>query len=96
MLFRSPVWAISTTTGAHLAAPEEVAATIKYLRQLLTDTYGADIAEALPILYGGSVNPSNAGAYLTIPGVNGLLVGSASLIADQFLEIIEIAKRVQD
>ena len=43
-----------------------------------------------------SVNPSNAGAYLTVPDVNGLLVGSASLIADQFVEIVEIAKRVQD
>lgn len=91
-----PVWAISTTTGAKLAAPDEVAETIKFLRQTLTDAYDAPTADAMPILYGGSVSPSNAGAYLTIPGVNGLLVGSASLIADQFLDIIEIAKRVQN
>ena len=91
-----PIWAISTTTGTHLASPDEISHTVSYLRETLVDTYSAKIAEALPILYGGSVNPSNAGAYLTVPGVNGLLVGNSSLIADQFLDIINIAKRVQD
>lgn len=89
-----PVWAISTTTDAHIASPEDVSETIYYLRQILTDTYSADIAEKIPILYGGSVTPSNAGAYLTIPGVNGIVVGESSLIADHFIDIVEIAKRV--
>ncbi|MBQ3433051.1 triose-phosphate isomerase, partial [Candidatus Saccharibacteria bacterium] len=44
---------------------------------------------------GGSVNASNAGAYLTVPGVNGLLIGSASLILSEFVDIIEVAKRVR-
>lgn len=90
-----PVWAISTTSEAHLAAPDDVSEVVQFLRQLLTDTYGKKIATSIPILYGGSVRPSNAGAYLTIPEVNGLLVGGASLIADQFIEIIETAKRVK-
>ncbi len=90
-----PVWAISTTTGARLASPDEVGDTVQFLRQLLSSTYGKDLAEQIPIIYGGSISPSNAGAYLTIPGVNGLLVGSASLVADQFVEIIEIAKKVK-
>lgn len=90
-----PVWAISTTTGAQLASPDDIADTVQFIRQIIADTYSKDIAKNLPILYGGSVKPSNAGGYLTVPGVNGLLVGGASLIADQFIDIIEIAKKVQ-
>lgn len=90
-----PVWAISTTTNACLASPDEVGEIVQFLRQELTATFGKDLAEKVAILYGGSINPSNAGAYLTIPGVNGLLMSSASLVADQFIEIIEVAKRVR-
>lgn len=90
-----PVWAISTTTDARLASPEEVSEMVMFLRRTLEDTYGKDIAATIPIIFGGSVNPSNAGAYLTIPEVNGLLVSSASLVADQFIDIIEIAKKVR-
>ena len=91
-----PIWAISTTTGAHLASPDEIGDIAQFIRRTLSDTYGATTAEEVPVLYGGSVNPSNAGAYLTIPGINGVLTGGASLIADQFVDIIEIAKKVQD
>ncbi len=89
-----PVWAISSVKGAKIASPDDVADSVKIIRSHLIDTYGKE-AEETPVLFGGSVNPSNAGAYLTIPGVNGLLIGGASLIADQFNDIIEIAKRVQ-
>lgn len=89
-----PVWAISTTTDARLASPDEIGEVAQFIRRTLKDTYGK-AAEEIPVLYGGSVNPSNAGAYLTIPEVNGLLVGGASLIADQFVDIIETAKKVQ-
>ena len=90
-----PVWAISTTSGAEIASPDKIADVIQFLRRTLEDAYGAEIAEQIPILYGGSVNPSNAGAYLTVPGVNGLLIGGASLIADQFIDIVETAKKVK-
>lgn len=90
-----PVWALSTTTDSKLATPDEIANSIAFIRGLLKKTYGKNIEESIPVLYGGSVNPSNAGAYLTIPGVNGLLVGNASLIASQFTDIIDIAKRVR-
>ncbi len=89
-----PVWAISTTTDAHLAAPAEIGEIVQFIRRTLAETYGQKASDAVPVLYGGSVNPSNAGGYLTVPGVNGLLVGGASLIADQFTEIVETAKRV--
>ena len=90
-----PVWAISSNKGARLAAPDEIAASIKLIRDELKETYGKEISEETPILYGGSVNPNNAGAYLTIPGVNGLLIGGSSLISDHFIDIIELAKRVR-
>ena len=78
-----------------LASPDEIAEVVKLIRKILTDTYSAKVAEAVPILFGGSVNPSNAGAYLTVPGVNGLLIGGSSLILSEFADIIETAKRVK-
>lgn len=90
-----PVWAISSNKGAKLAAPDEIAEVIRLIRENLKEIYGAKIADKVAILYGGSVNPSNAGAYLTVPGVNGLLVGGSSLILSEFADIIEVAKRVK-
>ncbi len=90
-----PVWAISSTKSAKLAAPDEIAEVVKLIRKILKDAYGEKTAENVPILFGGSVNPSNAGAYLTVPGVNGLLVGGSSLILTEFADIIEVAKRVK-
>ena len=91
-----PVWAISSTKGAKLASPDDVAESIRLIRSELKEIYGKETAEETPVLYGGSVNPNNAGAYLTIPGVNGLLVGGSSLISDYFVDIIEVAKRVRN
>ena len=89
-----PVWAISSTKAAKLATPDEVAEVVRLIREALADTYGEKAAEGVPVLFGGSVNKSNAGAYLTVPGVNGLLIGGSSLILDEFVDIIEVAKRV--
>lgn len=89
-----PVWAISSVKNAKLAPPDDIAASVDIIRKELKALFGKD-AEDTPILYGGSVNPSNAGAYLTVPGVSGLLIGGASLISDQFIDIIEVAKRVK-
>ncbi len=91
-----PVWAISSVKGARLASPDDIAESIKLIHKQLKTRFGAEIEEQIPVLYGGSVNPSNAGAYLTIPGVNGLLIGGSSLIADHFVEIIELAKRLRN
>ena len=90
-----PVWAISSGKEAKLASPDEISEVVKLIRKILTDTYGKKVAENVPVLFGGSVNPSNAGGYLTVPGVNGLLVGGASLILSEFIDIIETAKRVR-
>lgn len=90
-----PVWAISSTKSARPAAPDDIAQAVKLIREQLTAVYGAEISDQIPVLFGGSVNPNNAGAYLTIPGINGLLIGGASLISDQFADIIETAKKVK-
>lgn len=90
-----PVWAISSTKDAKIATPDEIAEVTKMIRANLKEVYGAKTAEEMPILFGGSVKPTNAGAYLTTPGINGLLIGGASLILEQFTDIIDIAKRVK-
>ena len=90
-----PVWAISSTKDAKVATPDEIAEVVELIRKTLKEVYGEKTAESVPVLFGGSVKPANAGAYLTVPGVNGLLIGGASLILDEFTDIIEIAKRVK-
>jgi triosephosphate isomerase len=90
-----PVWAISSVKGAKSASPEDIVGVIKIIRETLASTYGRTHADKVPILFGGSVNSSNVGGYLTVPGVNGVLVGGASLILQEFTDIIEIAKRVR-
>ena len=94
ILAYEPIWAISTTTSCRIASPDEVADVTDFIRRTLASTYGQEIVDSVPILFGGGVCPSNAGAYLTVPGVNGLVLGSSSLIDDQFTEIVEIAKKV--
>lgn len=89
-----PVWAISTTKGATLASPDRITPVISLIRETLAMTYGRDVATNIPILYGGSVRPTNSVAYLSIPEVNGLLVGGASLINSEFVAIIDSVKDV--
>lgn len=90
-----PVWAISSTKAAKLATPDEVQEVVGLIRQNLREVYGDKVADQMPILFGGSVSPSNAAGYLEVPGVNGLLMGGSSLILSEFVDIIEIAKKVK-
>jgi triosephosphate isomerase len=91
-----PVWAISSNKGAKPAKPIDIIEAEQLIRKNLTKIYGKDIADKVSILYGGSVNKDTAAGYLEIPGIDGLLVGNASLIADQFCAILEIAKGVNN
>ena len=83
-----PVWAIGTGQNA---TPEQAQNAHNYIRSKLRTLYGEKIAESLPILYGGSVKPENAGGILHQPDVDGALVGGSSLKADSFLAIVEAA-----
>jgi triosephosphate isomerase len=80
-----PVWAIGTGLTPTTAEIEEVHAAI---RGVLVDLFGAEEGGMTPILYGGSVKPSNAAEILHAGEVGGALVGGASLKADDFLGII--------
>ena len=81
-----PVWAIGTGLTP---TPADVAEVHAFIRAQLAARYGAAGA-GVRILYGGSVKPSNAGELLTIPDVNGALVGGASLKAADFLGIAAV------
>lgn len=83
-----PVWAIGT---GDFAAVEDVVAAIKLIRKQVNGLFGAKAAQAVRVLYGGSVDANNAAAYVAAEGVDGLLVGGASLNATVFGTIVEHA-----
>ncbi len=83
-----PVWAIGT---GKVATPEQAQDAHKFVRSKLKQLYGDKIAEATPIIYGGSVTPENTAGLMSQPDVDGALVGGASLKADSFLAIVKAA-----
>ncbi len=82
-----PVWAIGTGVAA---SPADAQAGGALIRSILRDRFGAP-AEAVPILYGGSVTAANAAELFALPDVDGALVGGASLKPDDFAEIVRAA-----
>ena len=80
-----PIWAIGTGKTASSAQAQEIHA---FIRSVLAIKYGADIADQISILYGGSVKAANAVELFSQPDVDGGLVGGASLIATEFTAII--------
>lgn len=89
-----PVWAISTFDGV-IAKPSDVERSISFIRMQVQELYGKKASEAVRILYGGSVNEHDASGYLEIPGVDGALVGAASLNYHQFPAIVEAAYQLR-
>ena len=86
MVAYEPVWAIGTGVTATPADASEAHA---ILRRLLREKLGAG-SDVVPILYGGSVKPENAGELLKAEGVDGLLIGGASLDPEGFATIARI------
>ncbi|MEN9685611.1 MAG: hypothetical protein RLZZ28_1397 [Bacteroidota bacterium] len=84
-----PIWAIGTGKTASSEQAQEMHA---HLRKLLATNYGDEVAAEIPILYGGSVKASNAVEIFSKPDVDGGLVGGASLIAEEFVAIINALK----
>lgn len=84
-----PIWAIGTGKTASTEQAQEIH---HYLRSVIAGKYGAEIANEIPILYGGSVKAGNAKELFACPDVDGGLVGGASLIAADFIEIIKALK----
>ena len=80
-----PVWAIGT---GKVATPEQAQSVHADLRKMIEDCYNPEVASMVRIQYGGSVKPGNAGELLSLPDVDGALVGGASLKASDFLGIV--------
>ena len=81
-----PVWAIGSP--GHGATPEQVQQAHAVIRHRFGQTFDEKSAQSLVIQYGGSVEPENAAALLSRPGVGGALIGGASLHAEAFLAIV--------
>lgn len=79
-----PVWAIGTGLTA---TPEQAQEAHAFIRGLLKELYGEEIADSISILYGGSCNASNAASLFAQPDIDGGLIGGASLSAADFLTI---------
>lgn len=89
-----PVWAISAF-GGEIAKPDDAEKMIAYIRRQIAELYGDRTAKALRILYGGSVSEHDVRSYLSLPDVDGVLVGAASLNYHQFSEIVKVAHQLQ-
>lgn len=85
-----PIWAIGTGDNAKTV---DVKKATQMIRQHVAHLYGKKAAEEVRILYGGSITVDSAADYLAISGLDGLLVGAASLDIHQFTEIIEKAHK---
>lgn len=80
-----PVWAIGT---GKTATAEDANKTIGYIRSLVKKTWGAEVAKALRIQYGGSMKPSNAKELMAMRNIDGGLIGGAALKATDFAAIV--------
>lgn len=85
-----PVWAIGT---GDYASTDDATKAAKLIRKHIRALFGDKAAEAARVLYGGSADGSNAGDFLRAEGIDGLLIGGASLKARVFADIIEVAHR---
>ena len=83
-----PIWAIGT---GRTATPEQAQDMAAAIRETLRALVGDDAAEQMRILYGGSMKPENAEAFLACPDIDGGLIGGAALKADDFAELVLIA-----
>lgn len=86
-----PVWAIGT---GKVATPEEAAMVCGKIREAIAAEHGEEVAAATRILYGGSVKANNVAGFLRSTEVDGVLVGGASLDADEFSGIARFQKHI--
>ncbi len=84
-----PVWAIGTGKASSAENAQNVHGNV--IRPVLKELFGAETAQAIRILYGGSVTAANAGEFFSQPDIDGALVGGASLKAEEFVSIARAA-----
>jgi len=93
-----PVWAISNGTNFanhELPKPDEVQNAVEYIRSYVKGVFGPKAAKNLRVLYGGSTFPEMVSGMLDVPGVDGFLVGGASLNYHAFSSIVDLARKWQ-
>lgn len=81
-----PVWAIGTGRTASAEQAQDMHA---FIRNIIAEKYGNDLADSTTILYGGSCNPGNATELFACPDIDGGLIGGASLKSQDFCSIIK-------
>ena len=89
-----PIWAVGKN-AERADTPDELFEMTILIRKIIGESYGRSIAMALPILYGGSVDENNAEAFLLRGGIQGFLVGRASINSDIFGHILKKAESVK-
>lgn len=85
-----PIWAIGT---GRTATPEQAEEVCVAIRATLAEAFGAQAADGVRILYGGSMNVGNVDSMLAMPNIDGGLVGGAALDANSFKQLIEAAAK---
>ncbi len=89
VLAYEPVWAIGT---GETATPEQAQDAAQFIRSWVADHLRAEVARSMQVLYGGSVKPGNARELMSLPDIDGALVGGASLDPESFAEIVHQAR----
>jgi triosephosphate isomerase len=87
-----PVWAIGTGKAA---TGKQAAATIQFIRDIVSELWNRSMGQDLRILYGGSVTSANVAEFVSLPEIDGALVGGASLKADEFVSIVEKTSEIK-
>jgi triosephosphate isomerase len=87
-----PVWAIGTGKAA---SGKQAAATIQFIRDVVSEIWNKSVAQDLRVLYGGSVTSANIGEFVALPEIDGALVGGASLKADEFVDIVKKTSEIK-
>jgi triosephosphate isomerase len=87
-----PIWAIGT---GEYAKPDQIEPVVRAIHATIEELYGEGGASGVQVIYGGSVTPDDAAAYLDVDGVEGWLVGGDSLRYEHFAQIVEIAQKRQ-
>ena len=80
-----PIWAIGT---GRTATPEQAQEVCAAIRATIAELFGADVADAMRVLYGGSMNPGNVNLLVAQPDIDGGLIGGAALKAESFVQLI--------